>query len=321
MMFGRSKWRLLTLITGILLANTIHSLGPNANQIPHQTLVRNLLSPQEIFSTVDHVRFMERRLDTVPASAASQETETTQGSQIGSFRLHETVKNFTSNDNQPMYTVPNVTKVARSDFNEDFMYDDSEDDITVGVIDTRNIRSELPTSLQKQPPKLPTSPQHSFVPQGYQEDRFNFAEFLPQNQKPFQGDGSEFRREHRIGRTVVFPGEESNQQGIKSIINVESALPMPKSLPVLLPNSGINISPLGVPVQRQAFNPSPYFPPKSYELFSDYPGPPQHPIFPQQNQNQNQNINNPNQWRSRSPRVIFPDGPSGPYSTDNVVFR
>lgn len=333
-MFGQSNWRLLTFITGILLANTIHSLGPNAaNQLPAQTspeigfrpkipgqvLVRNLLSPGEIFSTVDHVRFMERRMDTV-AGDTSQESQDASpaASQIGSFRLKEKLENFTSNDDQSMYTVPNVTKVARSDFNDEFMYDDADDDHTIGVIDTRANGPQLPTSMQKQPTRVNTGKRPSFVPQGYQEDRFDFAEFLPANQKPFQGDGSEFRREHRIGRTVVFPGEESSVQDagrIKSVINLESALPVPKSLPALLPNAGINLAPLGIPMQRQAFSPSPYFPPKSYELFSEYPGPPKHPIFPQ---NQNQN---PNQWRSRSPRVIFPDGAAGPYSSDNVVFR
>lgn len=356
-MFSRSKWRLLTFITGILLANTIHSLGPSASnqipaltnpeiggfraghesaaKIPQQTLVRNLLSPQEIFSTVDHVRFMERRVDTPETTGGEKGAESVAtGNQIGSFRLQGKLENFTSNDNQRMYTVPNVTKVARGDFNDEFMYDDSDDDRTVGVIDTRTIRPDLPTSLQKQPPKLPTSQRPSFVPQGYQEDRFDFAEFLMPNQVPFQVPNGEFRREHRIGRTVVFPGEESISQEaarIKSIINLESSIPVPKSLPSLLPNSGINVSPLGVPIQRQAFSPSPYFPPKSYELFSDYPGPPKHPIFPQQNPNQqiqqiqqlqqNQQNQNPNQWRSRSPRVIFPEGNASPYSSDNVVFR
>lgn len=319
-MFGRSKWRLLTFITGILLANTIHSLGPNANQllsqsnpeigfrvhetpkIPHQTIVRNLLSPQEIFSTVDHVRFMERRLDTT-----SQETAA-EGHQIGSFRLAGKVENFTGSDNQKMYTVPNVTKTARSDFNDEFMYDDADDDRSIGVIDTRTLRPESPTSLQKQPPRPQVSQRPSFVPQGYQEDRFDFDEFLMPNQKPFQGD--EYRREHRIGRTVVFPGEEAaSQEGrLKSIINVETSLPVSKSLPTPNGNYGNQLG-----VQRQAFSPSPYFPPKSYEIFSDYPGPPKHPIFPQ---NQNQNS-----WRSRSPRVIFPEGPASPYSSDNVVFR
>lgn len=273
---------------------------------------------------------MERRLDVVaPAETASQDIESPAANHIGSFRLQQKLENFTGNDDQPMYTVPNVTKLSRSDFNEDFMYDDSEDDHTVGVIDTRTNRPDIPTSLQKQPPKLPQSQRPSFVPQGYQEDRFDFAEFLPPHQKPFQSEGGEFRREHRIGRTVVFPGEESNPQEsgrLKSIINVESVIPVPRSLPALLPNTGINVSPLGVPLQRQAFSPSPYFPPKSYELFSDYPGPPQHPIFPQppqQNQQQIQQQQNPNQWRSpaRSPRVIFPDGPPGSYSSDNVVFR
>lgn len=283
---------------------------------------------------------MERRLDTTPEDSSKEEEAPVASSQIGSFRLPGKLENFTANDNQRMYTVPDVIKVARGDFNDEFMYDDSDDDRTIGVIDTRTNRPELPTSLQKQPPKLPTSQRPSFVPQGYQEDRFDFAEFLMPNQKPFQVGNGEFRREHRIGRTVVFPGEESvNSQEaarIKSIINLESSIPVPKSLPSLLPNAGINVSPLGVPMQRQAFSPSPYFPPKSYELFSDYPGPPKHPIFPQQQQQQqqqlqqqqlqqqsfqNQNVNNPNQWRSRSPRVIFPEGPNSPYSSDNVVFR
>lgn len=313
-MFGRSKWRLLTFITGILLASTIHSLGPQSNpeigfrvhetpKIPHQTVVRNLLSPQEYFSTVDHVRFMERRLDTT-----DQET-VAEGHQIGSFRLAGKVENFTGSENPKMYTVPNVTKTARSDFNDEFMYDDADDDRSIGVIDTRTIRPELPTSLQKQPPRQQVPQRPNFVPQGYQEDRFDFDEFLMANQKPFQVD--EHRREHRIGRTVVFPGEETaSQEGrLKSIINVETSLPVGKSL------ANGNYGPQqGLGVQRQAFSPSvPYFPPKSYEIFSDYPGPPKHPIFPQ---NQNQNS-----WRSRSPRVIFPEGPASPYSSDNVVFR
>lgn len=325
-MLGRSKWRLLTFITGILLANTIHSLGPNANQIPatgnpgigfriaekptiaHQTIVRNLLSPKEIFSTVDHVRFMERRLDT------NVEEESKVKGQMGSFRLAGKLENFTDNDNQKFYAVPNVTASARSDFDDEFMYDDSEDDRTIGVIDTRTTRPSLPTSLHQQPPQLPLTSRPNFVPQGYQEDRFDFDEFLLPNQKPFQGE--EYRRQHRIGRTVVFPGEESSSQEaarLKSIINVESTIPVGKSLSGILPNSGIGNGPLGVPLQRQAFNPSPYFPPKSYEIFSDYPGPPKHPIFPQNPQQ--------NSWRSRSPRVIFPEGPASPYSSDNVVFR
>lgn len=331
-MFGRSKWRLLTFIIGILLANTIHSLGPNANslpaaqtspeigfvaKLPAQSLVRNLLSPQEIFSTVDHVRFMERRMDTTSGSGAEEQTVAGKN-QIGSFRLQQKVENFTSSDDQPMYTVPNVTKVARADFNDDFMYDDSEDDFSVGVIDTRTTRPETPKSLHTQTPTN-VAQRPPFIPQGYKEDRFDFDELLLPNQKPFQSEPSEFRREHRIGRTVVFPGEVESSSSqeynrLKSIINVESSIPVPKSLSALLPNSGLNVAQINVPMNRHAFSqaPAPYFPQKSYELFSDYPGPPKHPIFPQ-----NQN---PNQWRSRSPRVIFPEGPPQ-YSSDNVVFR
>lgn len=341
----------MTFIVGILLANTIHSIGPSPNQIPqtsssasptsgigyrihetpsipHQTVVRNLLSPDEIFSTVDHVRFVETKLD----------GEENAKSAIGSFRLPTKLDNFTSNESQSFYSKNATTSSEanrKNDYDEEFLYDEIEDDKNVGVIDTRSGRennNNNNNNYQRNAYRTnngnnngnrnPQPP--SFVPQGYQEDRYDFAEHILPNQKPFQAE--DFRRESRSGRTLAFPGEETgsdqsveNKPRLKSIVNIETSLPVQQQSPVQAPNLFTSTEFTGEPkqaIQRQSQFPNPYFPPKSYEIFSEYPGPPKQPIFPPQG-GSNQ------YWRSRSPRVVFPDSTLGssPYSNDNVVFR
>lgn len=78
-MLGTNKWRLLTMVAGILLAHAIDSPGnygtPRvASTVPHTEIAqathqpqwsdrvaRNLYSPYESFSNVDQVRYVERR--------------------------------------------------------------------------------------------------------------------------------------------------------------------------------------------------------------------------------------------------------------------
>lgn len=87
-MLGPNKWRLLTIVAGILLAHAIDSpvRAPRSTLVQHQqpqqyqsasTNVRNLYRPYQTFSNVDTVRYVERQF---PAN------ERTARQAFGSFR-------------------------------------------------------------------------------------------------------------------------------------------------------------------------------------------------------------------------------------------
>ncbi|XP_055680006.1 serine proteinase stubble isoform X2 [Lutzomyia longipalpis] len=353
-MFGSNKWRLLTIVAGILLAHAIDSPARPSRTESHvgltlhrgqgkaTQLVHNLLAPQQIFSNVDNIRFMEVHQGVVGAPQGS----------FGSFRFPPTVtpqRHEADNPVNATYTTP--SELLHFDYhhtkgNVD-KFDEGEDENIETTTETSARRSGVPhyglTAAAQQY-------DHFFIPQGYREDHLNFAEAIGVYQRPYSED--HLTHDTRYTRGLAFPEdypqtsspapqtyshEDVTRFGDATggpITGLQPSQPMPQIIhPPQRPYGDFGgVEKLGIrafdasasaAVSYDTFRhpPRQFFPPKTYVEYSEYPGPPKP-----------KHISQPPQfWRSRTPRVVFPqsDGitfPSGAssttnYANDNIVFR
>ncbi|XP_059610078.1 uncharacterized protein LOC132257256 [Phlebotomus argentipes] len=347
-MFGTNKWRLLTIVAGILLAHAIDSPARPARTESHvgvtlhrpqgktPLLVHNLLAPQQIFSNVDNIRFME-----VFQGAVG----TPQGS-FGSFRFPPTPH---SGDTPANATTATPSDILHLEYHHSKPRVDKFD--AGEAEDEQETTTEASARRSGVPDYGPAVQKYDnfFIPQGYREDHLSFAESIGIYQRPYSED--HHAHDARYTRGLTFPEDfpqsssPAPQQSFAHedvtrfgdatggpITGLQPSQAMPHIMPQRPYGDFGGVEKLGIrafdavtsaAVTYDSFRhpPRQFFPPKSYVEYSDYPGPPKpkHLQQPQQF------------WRSRTPRVVFPqnDGvtfPSGAsstsnYANDNIVFR
>lgn len=393
-MLGPTKWRLLTIVAGILLAHAIDSpvrspriLRSFDRGISIERFVpwndhfsRNLYTPYERFSNVDNVRVVESNSRSNVRSArkvigalrytnsnndmSRRSDEPT--SLINNNTMYESMATSSPRTrsprkmsahkyipisliNDPLVNVNNSTERIQS--RTDTTYYTNEDDtrskITFPGSSTSDItgrRSGIKFSSQSQKYGNP------FIPQGYREDNPNHPNF----QSPYSEELFPAEPDVRYTRGITFDSSSSgssisSSSSSSSVSNIKQRSenigqqthqqlsqqfrddvtkfgdingPITSSI-VQRQFSEFVDRPFVRPFDGGYFSSSedygrqsrPYFPPKSYVEYSDYPGPPRNRLL--------------TSWKSsRTPRVVFPQGdalPTGPsdnnYSNDNIVFR
>ncbi|GAB0088366.1 uncharacterized protein DMENIID0001_027700 [Sergentomyia squamirostris] len=350
-MVGSNKCRLLTIVAGILLAHAIDSparpartdshvgltLRRAASKTPH--LVHNLLAPQQMFSNVDNIRFME-----VLQGAVG----TPQGS-FGSFRFPSTSTRKNS-ETKVNATLPAQNDVLHMEYHHSRPSVDKFDE---GEDESVEQTTTEPSARRNGVPDYGSAGQkyiNFFIPDGYREDHLSFAESIGAYQRPFSEE--HLTQDTRYTRGLTFPEEftQTSSPSPQTFTHEEvtrfgdatggpiTGLQPSQNMPHIVqspqrPYADFgSVEKLGIraydatsaaAVSYDSFRHPPrnFFPPKTYVEYSDYPGPPKlkHHSQPQQF------------WRSRTPRVVFPqsDGitfPSGAssttnYANDNIVFR
>ncbi|XP_055698272.1 uncharacterized protein LOC129798859 isoform X3 [Phlebotomus papatasi] len=355
-MFGPNKWRLLTIVAGILLAHAIDSPARPARTESHvgltlhraqgknPQLVHNLLAPQQIFSNVDNIRFME-----VLQGAVG----TPQGS-FGSFRFPPTATPQRQDNETPANTtVATSSEILQLEYHHSKPRVDKFDE---GNEDEPEEETTTESSARRSGmPTYTSAGQHYenfFIPQGYREDHLSFAESIGVYQRPFSED--HLSHDTRYTRGLAFPEDfpQTSSPAPQTFTHEEvtrfgdatggpitgllqPSQPMPHIVqPPQRPYGDFGgVDKLGirafdastsaaVSYDNYRHPPRQFFPPKTYVEYSDYPGPPKPKHLAQP----------PQFWRSRTPRVVFPqsDGitfPSGGasstsnYANDNIVFR
>lgn len=325
MMLGESRWKVLVLIAGLLLAQAIDSPGRGSPQLKEIRQLRriSLQSPfrQEPFT---RQRTREARsfdfLETTTLSALLPETGLTefQEDSIGARRSQITFRDEGSSEDVSYRDEPREFRPSQAGPNDDYI-NRSPRNPAEYIPSARNPSNNDDYVPSQRNPKI-TFQDESDYEDGTPEQEFSKSESQgDQISKPYTEDTY---KSPQVG--FALPNRESNQRGYQDEYNQNPNQNRFVDYPSVSQRSPRNPTSVGFPGVSKAFHPrypfhSPYFaPPKSfsnpeYENYynngNNYPNQEFSPIVKNGYFNPGFAPKSPSVqplWKSRTPRVVFP---------------
>lgn len=354
MMLGESRWKVLVLIAGLLLAQAIDSPGRGSPQLKEIRQLRriNLQSPfrQEPFArqrTREARSFDDQFLETTTVSALLAETGLTefQEDAIGARRSQITFRDEGSSEDVSYRDEPREFRPSQAGPDDDYINPSQDYNPSA-----RNPSSNDDYVPSQRNPVITFQDESEYDDKRTPKQEFSKPEIQgDQISKPYTEDTY---KSPQVG--FALPNRESNQRGYQDEYNQNRFLDYSS----VSQRSPRNPTSIGFPGVSKAFHPrypfhSPYFaPPKSFSnpeyenYYNNYPNQEFSPIVKNGYFNPGFSPKSPSvqpSWKSRTPRVVFPyANDNGPpsfqsnshqggtgnslanginYNNDNVVFR